>query len=202
MGQRVFADAPRPAGVRGGAYVPAQDQRERAWIHGTAHDGTAEGFTVMSTANSLPRGKPRRDGTVPEAKTKKNGVEIYQGQVFIKGSRGPGGNIPYDGVMWRDGFVKLGSRRVPSFTKSKPRVKLPQLAITREWTSADGRKLQATLIDSKQDKAQFKKPGGKEFVLDLSALSEADQSFLKEAVTKHLKEVEQFKKDYPWVKFE
>ena len=186
--------------MKGKAYFD-QNAQERAWIYGSASHVTADGFLVASSEYSLPQPKPNRNGEVREARKTKGGARVYTGTVFVKGMS-TRENTNFDRVLWRDGWFENDLGRYPAFVASKPQIRLPNFAASREWTNSDGKKMTATLKQVKEGKGQFVSAKGKVFVYDLEKLSDADQEFIKEAQEKYDKEVAQLKKDYPWLKFD
>ena len=178
-----------------------QNMWERAWIHGSASNVTKEGFQVFSTESSIPV-RNTRSGKEREPRTTKGGVPVFNGIVWVKGLT-TGENTKFDRVLWRDGYVKRGVRRLPAFSASKPRVEVPKLAkVEREWTNADGRKMTALLSKVKDGKGLFVPSKGKQFVYEISKLSDADQKYIKKLLEDHEKAVKQLKKDYPWLELD
>ncbi len=175
---------------------------ERAWIYGTASDGSRDGFFVASSDLALPRGKTNRDGESREPKKTKGGAPVYNGIVFVR-RLSAGENTQFDRVLWRDGWFEKYNQKFPAFSSSKPVIKVPVFGGgSRDWTNAEGKKMTAALKQVKEGKAQFLSAKGKLFVYDLEKLSEDDQEFVRGAQERYEKKMKQFKKDHPWVNVE
>ena len=178
-----------------------QDTFERCWIHGSASDVTPEGFLVWSTDQSLVPRRAGRNGEIKEPKKTKGGAPIYNGIVFVKKLQ-TGENTKFDKVLWRDGWEVRGLKKIPAFSASKPKIDIPELAVNREWTNSEGKKIKATLKGLRDGKCQFQSDLGKKFTYDLDKLAVDDQILARDAAHKHDKEIKAFKKEHPYVKFD
>ena len=186
---------------RGGEVI-----HERNWINGVVTEKDDDGCIVISSPQSA--GGRRNDGigNIPGGagsapKASKGGADCYFGTVYIRGMRREE-NSQFDRVMWRDGSVVKHGQRIPAFSSTKPDVKLPTIRITQEWTNADLKKMEATLVGVKDGKCLFVNPKGKKFTYELGKLIADDQAVIRKAMEENEKEIERVKHEYPWVKFD
>lgn len=175
-----------------------QDQLERCWIYGPVSDVSKDGIFVFSRESFLPSGKRGADGELRVVRKTQNGVNIYNGLVFLKGVSGTE-ESHFDRVLWRDGYVEMGLNRVPAFSPEKPKVTVPVVAPLREWTNQDNRKLTASVNRVEAGRGQFVEPGGRVFTYEIDQLCADDRAFLAKAIEEHAVALRRLQEDYPWL---